>query len=278
MSPGRILNEKQERDVAIAYLCGVNPDFIRKKWKVAQSTIIATIINNRSYEWHDPLLEYYRPNQRSSWNFAHFWLAYENVAGVEIADRELIDLEKDRDIYGAVMEDIIGGMEEEIAGDSGLKHFVEPHSGIERLLNDIFGIRTVHAVLFPIIFPRIHEKYLEQTEFSINRVTREIKTEVIYKLKHGALTITPLKEELFFRALHTLSAREALILGLRYGIKSDSILRLEQIGRCLELTRERVRQIEEKAIKKMGQGDRSKILRPLYHLTLDADALPGELK
>jgi len=273
MSPPRILNDKQERDVAISYLCGVNPDYIRERWGVALSTIIATILNKRSPSWNDPLLEFYKSRQRNYWNFAHFCLAYEAREGLTVEHRELIDTERDRDIYEAIMEDLIHSMEESIAGATGLKNFVQPHTGIEELLSDVFGKRTVDQVLSPIIFNKLFERYLRGKEFSLNRFIAEIKEDVVYKLKYGGLTITPLKEELFYSALVTLSSREVLVLELLYGIKRSTAFTLERTGNCLDLTRERVRQIKEKAIQRLGQGSRSKLLRALYELTLDIDAL-----
>lgn len=65
------------------------------------------------------------------------------------------------------------------------------------------------------------------------------------------------------RALGTLSPREADVIRLYYGLatESNSSLTLEEIGERFELTRERVRQIKEKAIRRLKHTSRSKILR-----------------
>lgn len=52
-------------------------------------------------------------------------------------------------------------------------------------------------------------------------------------------------------ALSHLTARERNILGLRYGLDGETALTLEQIGQRLGLTRERVRQLESEALKKL---------------------------
>ena len=58
---------------------------------------------------------------------------------------------------------------------------------------------------------------------------------------------------LMLRALlDSISRREALVLRLRYGLDDDRPLTLEQIGRRVKLTRERVRQIEREAIQKLS--------------------------
>lgn len=63
------------------------------------------------------------------------------------------------------------------------------------------------------------------------------------------------------RALATLTIREAAIIRLYFGLNGKHPHTLEEIGEELELTRERVRQIKEKAIKRLKQTTRSKVLK-----------------
>ncbi len=63
------------------------------------------------------------------------------------------------------------------------------------------------------------------------------------------------------RALSTLSTREASIIRLYFGLNGKHPLTLEEIGEEFDLTRERVRQIKEKALKRLKQTTRSKILK-----------------
>ena len=63
------------------------------------------------------------------------------------------------------------------------------------------------------------------------------------------------------RSLATLMAREREILKLFYGINCKHCLSLEEIGERYELTRERVRQIKEKAINKLKHTSRSNLLK-----------------
>ncbi|UCG28672.1 MAG: sigma-70 family RNA polymerase sigma factor [Bacteroidales bacterium] len=63
------------------------------------------------------------------------------------------------------------------------------------------------------------------------------------------------------RALNTLTHREANIIRLYFGLNGKHAHTLEEIGEEFNLTRERVRQIKEKAIKRLKHTTRSKILK-----------------
>ncbi len=63
------------------------------------------------------------------------------------------------------------------------------------------------------------------------------------------------------RALSTLVEREAEVLRLYYGIETEHSMTLEEIGEKFNLTRERVRQIKEKAIRRLRHASKSKHLR-----------------
>ena len=63
------------------------------------------------------------------------------------------------------------------------------------------------------------------------------------------------------RALDTLTLREADVVALYFGLGDEHPMTLEEIGETFDLTRERVRQIKEKAIRRLKHTSRSKILR-----------------
>ncbi len=63
------------------------------------------------------------------------------------------------------------------------------------------------------------------------------------------------------KALNTLPDRERDVLKFRYGIGSDRSHTLEEVGREFKVTRERIRQIEAKALRKLRQASRSKNLK-----------------
>ena len=71
---------------------------------------------------------------------------------------------------------------------------------------------------------------------------------------------TMLKEQLE-SVLTTLTPREVKVLRLRYGIGDNKPRTLEEVGKVFNVTRERIRQIEAKALRKLRHPSRSKKLK-----------------
>jgi RNA polymerase primary sigma factor len=63
------------------------------------------------------------------------------------------------------------------------------------------------------------------------------------------------------RSLSTLTEREAEVVKLFFGIGGINSHSLDEIGEKFNLTRERVRQIKEKAVRSLKRGSRSRLLR-----------------
>ena len=74
------------------------------------------------------------------------------------------------------------------------------------------------------------------------------------------LILESLRSEIV-RSLNTLKLREADVIRLYYGLDGSAPMTLAEIGLRFDLTRERVRQIKEKGIRKLKNTSRSKILR-----------------
>ena len=75
-----------------------------------------------------------------------------------------------------------------------------------------------------------------------------------------AASFTLLKEQLM-TVLSTLTPREEKVLRLRFGIEDGRTRTLEEVGKEFNVTRERIRQIEAKALRKLRHPSRSKKLR-----------------
>ena len=63
------------------------------------------------------------------------------------------------------------------------------------------------------------------------------------------------------RALETLSPREADVVRLNFGLGGQPAMTLQEIGDTVDLSRERVRQIREKAIRRLRHQSKSHILK-----------------
>jgi RNA polymerase primary sigma factor len=90
----------------------------------------------------------------------------------------------------------------------------------------------------------------------------------MYDILRSDENITPETELLYDslrkeidRAISTLTPREADVIRLYFGLNSKHPMTLEEIGEKFDLTRERVRQIKEKAIRRLKHTSRSKILK-----------------
>ena len=76
-----------------------------------------------------------------------------------------------------------------------------------------------------------------------------------------SVMITMLREELD-NVMDTLTERESMVLRLRFGLADGKARTLEEVGTVYQVTRERIRQIEAKALKKMRNPKRSEKLKP----------------
>ena len=77
---------------------------------------------------------------------------------------------------------------------------------------------------------------------------------------HDAASYTLLKEQLE-EVMNTLTPREAKVLKLRFGLEDGKSRTLEEVGKEFNVTRERIRHIEAKALRKLRHPSRSKKLR-----------------
>lgn len=75
-----------------------------------------------------------------------------------------------------------------------------------------------------------------------------------------AAAFSMLKEQLV-EVLDTLTEREQRVLKLRFGLEDGRARTLEEVGKTFDVTRERIRQIEAKALRKLRHPSRSKKLK-----------------
>jgi RNA polymerase primary sigma factor len=87
------------------------------------------------------------------------------------------------------------------------------------------------------------------------KIGDEISPSVEYQLIKSSI------EQQIRNRLHDLDEKEALVLKLRFGLDDDQPRTLQEIGERLHLTRERIRQIEQKAMRKLSRSHKLQQLR-----------------
>jgi len=89
---------------------------------------------------------------------------------------------------------------------------------------------------------------------NINGIVNTVNLDTVNKQK----TLKERRKETLSKIL---DQREKQIIALRFGFATGDSMTLEQVGKNLNLTRERVRQIESKALKKMRGNPRLQFMR-----------------
>lgn len=102
----------------------------------------------------------------------------------------------------------------------------------------------------------LNDTYDSEEELEIgSRISDESEPSVEYRIIKASI------ERQVRELLEELDEKEATVLKLRYGLDDDKPQTLQKIGERLRLTRERVRQIETKAMRKLSQSRRLQQLR-----------------
>lgn len=102
----------------------------------------------------------------------------------------------------------------------------------------------------------LSDKLSEDEELVVeDRVSDELAPSVEYQIIKNSI------EQQIREVLNELDEREALVLKLRFGIDGQEPMTLQEIGDRLGLTRERIRQIEQKAMRKLAKSQKLKQLR-----------------
>ncbi|MBC7348454.1 MAG: RNA polymerase sigma factor RpoD/SigA [Candidatus Aminicenantes bacterium] len=102
----------------------------------------------------------------------------------------------------------------------------------------------------------LSDKISEDEDLEVgDRLSDELEPSVEYQLIKNSI------EQQIREILKELDEREALVLKLRFGIDSDEPMTLQEIGDRLGLTRERIRQIEQRAMRKLARSQKLKQLR-----------------
>ena len=102
----------------------------------------------------------------------------------------------------------------------------------------------------------LSDKYFDDETIEIgDRIRDTLSPSVEYEIIKGSI------ENQIREILKGLDEKEALVLKLRFGLADDKTHTLQEIGDKLKLTRERIRQIEKKALRKLARSHKLKQLR-----------------
>ena len=123
-------------------------------------------------------------------------------------------------------------------------------------INDLTDAATL-AHLFK--YDSVHGIFPGKVEHTADSLIINGKSIKIYAIKNPAEL--PWKKDKIDVVLKTLTYREREIIKLRYGLGDGYTYTLEEVGRIFKVTRERVRQIEAKAVRKLQHPLRSKQLK-----------------
>ncbi len=127
----------------------------------------------------------------------------------------------------------------------------------EELANAIeIPVAKVHEIVTASLLPLSLENPLGDDE---NSSLGDIVETTAFKNPEDSVINDLLREDLE-KVLQTLAEREAMVLRLRFGLDDGRPRTLEEVGRVYNVTRERIRQIEAKAIIKLRNPQRSGIL------------------
>ena len=84
---------------------------------------------------------------------------------------------------------------------------------------------------------------------------------ILIFLANQDVTLVELLKEQLMEVLDSLTPREKKVLRLRFGLDDGKARTLEEVGKEFNVTRERIRQIEAKALRKLRHPSRSKKLK-----------------
>jgi RNA polymerase primary sigma factor len=101
----------------------------------------------------------------------------------------------------------------------------------------------------------LSSKYFDESIEIGDKIKDDITPSVEYQIIKNSI------EQQIRNLLNELDEREALVIRLRFGLDDDKSQTLQEIGDKLKLTRERIRQIEQRAMRKLSRSHKLQQLR-----------------
>ena len=121
----------------------------------------------------------------------------------------------------------------------------------------------------------ILQKYIAYGELYLNTMSLNIPewkdndSEIMQSIPDDGASAEDLATEYFLRealgeALNTLTRRERAIITYRFGLNGFYSMTLDEVGKVFDLTRERIRQIELKALRKLSHPSRARKIKDYW--------------
>ena len=141
-------------------------------------------------------------------------------------------------------------------------------SGSVHIAYQTVGSGSIDLVLIPGLWTHLEHQW-EEPAFArfLNRLASFARLIILDArgagLSDRALELPPMEEQMD-DVLDSLSSRERRVLQLRFGLEDGRQRTLEEVGKEFGVTRERIRQIEAKALRKLRHPTRSRKLRDYF--------------
>tara|TARA_Y100000310_G_scaffold317169_2_gene369738 strand:- start:1451 stop:2269 length:819 start_codon:yes stop_codon:yes gene_type:complete len=230
MDVRRLLTDEEERSIALTRFCGVSLDFILDKWGISKDTLVHSIVGDRSKEWHDPLVEFYRETdfRRRSVNAAHLYLSF---SGEDIGGSELVDERRDVEIARLVVYHMFNGGVQDVVRDLSIERYVKPRTEIERLVDDILtNCRTSFGFIDPLFVRVLRDQYEAGKGCKGEELFEGLREYAFDVVRSGGMDMTPRKVSAVKKAIKSLDERAQHVIRSRYDINGEGIVKLRDLG------------------------------------------------
>jgi hypothetical protein len=256
----RSLNDYEERAVTLAYLCGAKIDNLISTYGVCKATIQNNIIGKRSKKWNDPLIEYYRDQDRGM-NAGHIFLSgYYNHSS--IPKSELVKKNDLDSVFPVVFRPGIESVLQTTALDKyikppkskNIKSLQDPY---ERLVIAICGDRQAEDIIKKILSKKLDESY-KKGEVSLKEIYSDITYTILEKVKQGGLEITNTKRTVIDDFIENLPERHKTVIKMFYGINRDTASTFDEISCTMHRSKGMIRLFRDQALRIMQKRLESK--------------------
>lgn len=196
-------------------------------------------------------------------SYASMWIL-QNISRNQPTKRPLVyyPVHKKEQFFSAYSLIKANGYDEDAMYDEEMKEFLKKKLLLtEEQVDDVLLAMLPFEALDNLFVNNLEEDDILEnvvyTQLEKRHKTKELICESSLEEK---IIFSVLKEEIN-RALNILTTREKQVLNLRYGLGDGEAKTLEEVGNEFKVTRERIRQIEAKALRKLAQSTRCSLLK-----------------